>query len=454
MTSKNFMVDKLIFCVILSDMTHSAATLAELFTRLPDLTTDDPEWALVSRDWNGRLSLTAVSEGAESVGTTTVFEVVGGTVRPSAGHVAADPGDITLHAPAAVWDGMLEATPRPHLHCPMGAAYHGFEASGHPETVAQYWPAVHRAVALLRDATSAVPVIPPPSRPADAPVWDQAVGRYAHLTIDGDDYRVYIEEAGQGIPVLLQHTAGADGRQWRHLLDDPTLTQRFRFIAYDLPYHGKSLPSTSSSWWTEPYQLTREFLMQVPLAVIAALDLDRPIFMGSSIGGHLSVDLAYYHPDSVRAVIGLEAALKQEAQIDLTYLYHPRVSNAYKATGMYGLTAPTAPEALRRETIFVYSQGAPPTFSGDLHYWQTEHDLRGLAGQIDTRRCQVYLLTGEYDWATTPEMSQQLADEILGATYQTMAGLGHFPMCEDPAKFLSYVEPILDTIAQSTTASA
>jgi len=309
-------------------------------------------------------------------------------------------------------------------------------------------------VALLRHAASDVPVVPAPRRPADAPLWDQAAGRYAHLNLDGDDYRVYIEEAGQGIPVLLQHTAGADGRQWRHLLDDEALTQRFRFVAYDLPFHGKSLPSTNRNWWSEPYRLTREFLMQVPLAVTAAMNLDRPAFMGSSIGGHLAVDLAYYHPESFRAVIGLEAALKQEAQIDLTYLYHPRVSNAYKATGMYGLTSPTASEALRRETIFVYSQGAPPTFSGDLHYWQTEHDLRGLAGKIDTSRCQVYLLTGEYDWATTPEMSRQLADEIPGATFQVMTGLGHFPMSEDPAKFLSYVEPILDEIAQSSTVPA
>jgi len=435
-------------------MTETAKALVELFTRLPDLTASDPEWQLVSRHWTGRLALTAGPDSAVSIDTGAVFDVVDGSLRPSAGHVGTDPGDIALRAPEAVWQGMLEATPPPYLHCPMGAAYHGFEAGGHPETVAQYWPAVHRVVALLRHAASDVPVVPAPRRAADAPLWDQAAGRYAHLNLDGDDYRVYIEEAGQGIPVLLQHTAGADGRQWRHLLDDEALTQRFRFVAYDLPFHGKSLPSTNRNWWSEPYRLTREFLMQVPLAVTAAMNLDRPAFMGSSIGGHLAVDLAYYHPESFRAVIGLEAALKQEAQIDLTYLYHPRVSNAYKATGMYGLTSPTASEALRRETIFVYSQGAPPTFSGDLHYWQTEHDLRGLAGKIDTSRCQVYLLTGEYDWATTPEMSRQLADEIPGATFQVMTGLGHFPMSEDPAKFLSYVEPILDEIAQSSTVPA
>ena len=43
------------------------------------------------------------------------------------------------------------------------------------------------------------------------------VGRYLYLTVSGVEYRVYYESAGTGVPVLMQHTAGSDGRQWRHL---------------------------------------------------------------------------------------------------------------------------------------------------------------------------------------------------------------------------------------------
>src|SRR5437660_7292439 len=128
-------------------------------------------------------------------------------------------------------------------------------------------------------------------------------------------------------------------------------------------------------------------------------------------------------------------------------MWHPRVSNEFKAMLMYGLTSPAAPEALRRETAFVYSQGAPPTFKGDLYYWQTDHDLRGKADSIDTTKCEVHLLTGEYDWATQPAMSEALAGDIPGATYQTMRGLGHFPMSEDPELFLAYIRPVLEAIA-------
>lgn len=125
---------------------------------------------------------------------------------------------------------------------------------------------------------------------------------------------------------------------------------------------------------------------------------------------------------------------------------HPRVSNEFKASSMFGIMSPTSPEKFRRETCWVYSQGAPPVFKGDLYYYSVDHDLSQTAEQIDTSKVAVYLLTGEYDWASTPEMSAELARRITGAKYQTMVGLGHFPMSEDPERCFSYVEPILEEI--------
>lgn len=278
--------------------------------------------------------------------------------------------------------------------------------------------------------------------------FDAAVGRYVHLDIDGVDYRVYFEEAGTGIPLLLQHTAGADGRQWRHVLEDVQLQQRFRLIAYDLPYHGKSVPPEQLDWWAEPYKLTRAFLMQVPMTLAAELELDRPIYMGSSIGGHLAVDLALDHPDRFRAVVGLEASAHTPGGYADEF-YHPAISNDFKAAVMYGLMSPTSPERYRRETAWVYSQGAPAVFKGDLYYYSIDHDLRQSAGRIDTGRCSVDILNGEYDWSGTPALGAALAAMIPGARYQTMTGLGHFPMSEDPDRFLAIIRPVLARIARA-----
>ncbi len=276
--------------------------------------------------------------------------------------------------------------------------------------------------------------------------FDAATGRYVYLTIDGVEYRVYFEEAGTGIPLLLQHTAGADGRQWRHLLEDAELRPHFRMIAYDLPYHAKSLPPTSVEWWKQEYRLTRDFLMKVPVTLTRELGLDRPVFMGCSIGGHLAADLACYYPGVFRAAIAVEGALATPARRDLSMLHHPRVSNEYKASLMYGITSPGSPEALRRETAWVYSQGAPAVFKGDLHYYTVDHDLTRVAATIDTKKTALYVLTGEYDWSSTPAAGKALADQVAGATFRSMPGVGHFPMSENPERFREYIVPVLEEI--------
>lgn len=66
-------------------------------------------------------------------------------------------------------------------------------------------------------------------------------------------------------------------------------------------------------------------------------------------------------------------------------------------------------------------------FHGDLDFYFGGWDGRSRIANIDTNACPVYMLTGEYDWSNTPEMSQKTADKIKGAKHKTMPNLGHFP---------------------------
>ncbi len=279
------------------------------------------------------------------------------------------------------------------------------------------------------------------------PRFASPTGRYVFVPVDEVEYRVYFEEAGKGIPLVMQHTAGADGRQWRHLFEDEWITRHFRLIAHDLPYHGKSLPPTGVEWWKSRYGLKQKFFMDFIVALARELELERPVYMGCSMGGHLAGDLAYYHPEKFRAVIGVEGALASKGtDTFLPWLHHPRLSNESKPSLMYSLTAPQSPERYRQETIWVYSQGAPPVFQGDLDYYALEHDLTDKAKDIDTKKCAVYLLGGEYDWSASPADVKALADEIPGAQFAAMKEVGHFPMCENPEAFLKGLRPALEEI--------
>ncbi len=396
----------------------------------------DGEFQMAARYWTGGLVL-------EIGNHTLALQLSDGAVRPGA--PANGAGVLTLSAPESLWSQLLAPVPPPFLNDLAPALASGLQRRGNPVTYAQYFAAIMRAIELLRPAGL---VADPIRDEAAAPgTFDQPVGRYVHLTLDGQDHRVYFEEAGQGIPMLLQHTAGAHGSQWRHLFDYPEITSRFRLIAYDLPYHGKSLPPVSKDWWAREYRLRGNFLRSVPLALSDALSLSSPVFMGCSVGGLLALDLAARHPDRFRAVISLEGALKIGGDLaSLREFWHPQVNNEFKARLMDGIMAPMSPAAYRKETAFVYSSCWPPAFLGDLHYYVEEFDLSDRAGDIDTNRIGVHILSGEYDYSGSPALGRAAHEAIPGSTFQEMRGMGHFPMSENPVRFMEYLRPILERI--------
>jgi len=65
--------------------------------------------------------------------------------------------------------------------------------------------------------------------------------------------------------------------------------------------------------------------------------------------------------------------------------------------------------------------------------------------KIDTTRCRLFMLTGEYDYSCTTEMSAAAAAKIPGARLQSMPGIGHFLFAENPRLFADYLLPILAT---------
>lgn len=284
--------------------------------------------------------------------------------------------------------------------------------------------------------------------------FEAITGRYVYLDVLGTEYRVYFEEAGEGLPVLCQHTAGSDGRQWRHLLEDPELTKEFRFIAHDLPFHGKSLPPVGKPWWSERYSLNEEYLLELVTAMAKALEIEGGVYMGCSMGGHLAPDIALHRPGLFRAVLAVQGGLAtHDPEPFLKYLSHPRASNEAKAALMLGQTSPSSPEKFRRETGWVYAQGGPQVFQGDLDYYLGEHDLTETAKEIDTAKTEVHVVAGEYDWSATPERAKELADAIPGATFTRMDGVGHFPMSENPDEFKAHTVPLLRGIAERAAAA-
>ena len=275
--------------------------------------------------------------------------------------------------------------------------------------------------------------------------FEPVIGRYMHLDLFGRAHRIYVEEAGQGTPLLCLHTAGSDGRQYRGLMNHPGITANHRVIAFDMPWHGKSSPP--AGWHDEEYQLTSAQYTTMILDIMTALELDKPIVMGCSIGGRIALHLALEHPERFKAIIGLQAGAHVDPYYDLNFLHRPDVHGGeVSAAIVSGLVGPAAPVKERWETLWHYMQGGPGVFKGDLYFYKIDGDIRDRVGRIDTRRCPLFLLSGEYDYSCTPEETLAVAASIPGAEVTIMKGLGHFPMSENPEAFIGHLLPVLDKI--------
>lgn len=128
----------------------------------------------------------------------------------------------------------------------------------------------------------------PVREPAKSVKYGSNKGKY--LTIHGT--KIYYEEYGDGIPLLLLHQGLGSIENLSDVI--PELSKHFKVIAPDAPGHGRSEQADS---------LSGDLLAQYCSAIIDELQLDSAYVMGWSMGGNTSLLLAANRPDKIKRVV-------------------------------------------------------------------------------------------------------------------------------------------------------
>lgn len=398
------------------------------------------EWAAVS---SHDAQMLAFRRGVDlRLGLSDGDTLVVVTVSPNGVTVGGD-ADLTLVAPPDAWTHLLSKSPAPHYQhfLAMRMRVDGTRIEGDEISYAQHAHVIRRLLELARELVAG-----PVPRAADPHIdRSRIVGAYVPVVIEGHTIAVHVERSGggRGAPIVVLHTAGADGRQAHPLMADATLTARHEVVAFDMPGHGRSeaLPEPLGAW-----TLTPERYSSTILAVLDALALDAPVLLGASMAGEACLMMAHRAPGRLRGVIACEAAEFIPGRVT-PWAGHPRVNEAvFVPEWIDGLIAPGAPASMRDLVLRTYSQGGHRTFAGDIDFYSGGWDGRDIVADIDTTACPVVMMTGEYDYSCTPAMSEATARRIRGAHFWTMPGLGHFPICEHPAVFRPHLEQALTMI--------
>jgi pimeloyl-ACP methyl ester carboxylesterase len=114
--------------------------------------------------------------------------------------------------------------------------------------------------------------------------------------IEHDGVSLAVEEAGSGVPVVLLHGLTATRR---YVVMGSRMLERsgHRVIAYDARGHGRSSPAP------DPSQYRYSDLVDDLAAVLDALEIERAVLAGASMGAHTLLRLTLEQPDRAAGLV-------------------------------------------------------------------------------------------------------------------------------------------------------
>lgn len=257
-------------------------------------------------------------------------------------------------------------------------------------------------------------------------------GRYVEV----DDTRTYYETAGDPADqaVVLIHTAGADGRQWRYVA--PALADRgYHVVVPDLPGHGKSYPSD----WA-PNETIEEHADAV-WGLIETLDLDGPVVGGCSVGGDTTLSLAIDHAADLTAAVAMEGAGRTRGA-QLGRLSHPHALPAWQDVLEYSVVdavGRSCPDGHRTELAWQH-RSAHEIATNDLQAW-ADFDR---VDELERADCPVMLVRGESDYFVQDDVFDETVARLPDVEPVVLSEVGHYPMMEAPDRVTELIDEFLD----------
>ncbi len=165
------------------------------------------------------------------------------------------------------------------------------------------------------------------------------------------------------------------------------------------------------------------------------------VMVGHSLGGAVALEITLARPDLVAGLVlvstGARLPVPDEAIARIDADFEAECARMVEASWLHD-----DPDLIRRGTNSVISMG-PESLRAD-YLSARDHDLRGKLGGIDV---PVMVMSGESDPLVPMWLSEELADELSGATLAIIAETAHVPQLERPemidlliAAFLARIE--------------
>ncbi len=258
--------------------------------------------------------------------------------------------------------------------------------------------------------------------------------------------RLAYEERGTGPAVVLSHAAVADRRMWDHQFEH--LATSYRVVRYDWRGYGGSDDAEGVFSHSEDLR-----------GLLDALEIDRAVLVGCSMGGGHCVDVALAAPARVAALVLFCAGLTGHVWPDGMQEYvrrHVRPVVPAERLAAYAQGEPVRDDDARAMAeahgrFLIAGPGRDPE-SIDPGTWAKAMDMaenvfrRLWSGPPSTERvpdppgnrrlrevrAKTLVVNGLADAPWIRELQERIAAEIPGARRVDLPGTGHLPPLERP----------------------
>lgn len=254
------------------------------------------------------------------------------------------------------------------------------------------------------------------------------MGKTGGMQRQVNGYGMWVEDKGEGIPLVLLHAFPLDHHVWKE--PRALLAEDYRVILLDFRGFGRS---TST-----PPPYTMDLLAEDVHALLDELGISRAVIGGISMGGYVALTFTNHYPE---AVLGLALVdTRATADTDEAREGRTRMAETARLKGpavvveemlpkfFSPATAENRPDLISRVRE-LGAQASVDGLAGALAAMRDREDSRPLLPRITV---PTLVLVGEEDTLTPVADAEAMAAEIPEAMLRVVPGAGHLSPFEQP----------------------
>ncbi len=253
--------------------------------------------------------------------------------------------------------------------------------------------------------------------------------------VDVDGNRIHYLDVGSGPAIVMVHGLGGQMANFTYALVD-RLKDRFRVVVMERPGAGYSdrAPGASARLGVQA---------AVVAGVIAKLGLERPLLVGHSLGGALSLAVALQHPETISGLALLSPLTQPQEAIPVAFRVLAIRSPLLRRLIAWTLATPMTMATGRTLLAEVFGPEAPPAdyatrgggllglrprafYSTSTDLMAVAEDLPGFAARYGGLKLPVGVLFGTDDRVLDAAVhGRVMSAQVPGLVYEEIAGAGH-----------------------------